>query len=411
VLRALGLCLLATLLVPGLCGVGAAADQAGFRQAVVAGGPDAFMEVRHVVIEGTNVQIGQKIAELARAAGAEMQPSADPLVTRVQRRYIQENYPILYDRMRGLAEGFAMDINDDRYDFSALLFVPSVRPGCSVVYYPAGNTEAGRDMLSRNYDFTTGDLQGRSVGPSQLGCMARPYVLELHPDKGYASLAICTFEFVAGVLDGINSQGLAVAILADDETIRSEGLEPTRGVGMHELASMRYLLDNCKDVPEAKEALLSLKHFYSFIPCHYIVGDSSGRSFIFEFNPQRNRVGLVDGAGPQCVTNHLVSTRGSVEDLPAGDSYDRFRALRRSTTSSPRMTTEQIIDANAAVAVPPELPGDPRYAPGRTLWYSLYDLDRRVLRVRFYLGERPDPSSPGMALLDYSDFLEFKLDS
>jgi hypothetical protein len=239
--------------------------------------------------------------------------------------------------------------------------------------------------------------------------MARPYIIELHPDKGYASLAICAFDLLGGVLDGINSHGLTVAILADDETIQTQGLEGTQGIGMHELASMRYLLDNCRNVPEAKEALLRLKHFYSFIPCHYIVGDSSGRSCVFEFHPQRNHVGIVDGTGPQCVTNHLVSKHPSVDDLPRGDSFDRFKSLSQSMVASRRMTTEQIIAANAEVAVPPEVPGDPRYAPGRTIWHSLYDLDDLTMKVRFYLGEKPDPAIPGRAILKYSDYLEFRI--
>jgi predicted choloylglycine hydrolase len=392
-----------------LCVTGTAAGQVGFRETVVAGGPDAFMEVRHVVIEGSNVEIGQKLAELAKAAGFQLAPSPDTLMNRVQREYVRENYPILYERMRGAADGFGVDIGDGRYDLSNILFIPSIRPGCSVVYYPAANTKVGHDMLSRNYDFTTGDIQGRSPGAGRLGCMARPYILELHPDKGYASLAMCSFEFMAGVLDGINSQGLTVAIMADDETISSVGLEATQGVGMHELASMRYLLDNCKDVPEAKEAMLRLKHYYSFIPCHYIIGDSSGRSFIFEFHPQRNRIGIVDGHGPQCVTNHLVSKHASVDDLPSGDSYDRYRLLHKSMTAAAQLTPEQMIAANAEVAVPPELSGNPQYAPGRTIWYSLYDLDERTMKVRFYLGEKPDPANAGRAILEYSDFLEFRL--
>jgi hypothetical protein len=405
-----GFCLLVALAALPACTTVPAAHQVRFRETVVAGGPDAFMEVRHVVIEGSNFDIGREIAELARAAGFRLQPSEDTLRHRVQREYLREHYPILYERMRGVADAFGVAIGDDRYDLSGVSWIPSGRLGCSVAYVPGSHTEPGHDMLSRNYDFTTGDLRGRRPGAGGLGAMARPYVIELHPDQGYASLAICAFEFLGGVIDGINSQGLAVAILADDETSGSHGLEATQGIGLHELASMRYLLDNCRDVPEAKEALLSLKHFYSFIPCHYIIGDSSGRSFVFEFHPQRNRVGIVDGRGPQCVTNHLVSRYASVDDLPGGSSYDRFRSLHRSMTAVPRLTTQEIVAANAAVAVPPRSARSPAYAPGRTLWYSLYDLDERSMTVKFYLGERPDPEAPGRVILEYTDTLEFRLE-
>ncbi len=51
----------------------------------------------------------------------------------------------------------------------------------------------------------------------------------------------------------------------------------------------------------------------------------------------------------------------------------------------------------------------PEYAPGRTLWHALYGIDTRSLSVKFYLGERPDPSDPSRMILDYSDYLEFQL--
>jgi predicted choloylglycine hydrolase len=385
------------------------AEEARFTEAVVAGGANTFMEVRHVRIEGSNFEIGRMLARIAKAAGFQLRPGEDTLRQRVQREYMQENCPILFERMEGIADELGVDVEDDRYDLSSLFFVPGAGPGCSVVFYPAGNTDSGHDILSRNYDFTTGDLQGRRPAEGQPAAMARPYIIELHPDRGYASLAICAFDFLSGVLDGVNSEGLAVAILADDETSSAEGLEATAGVGMHELAAMRYLLDNCKDVPEAKEALLSLKHYYSYIPCHYIIGDSSGRSFIFEFHPQRNRVAIIDGEGPQCITNHLVSNYDSLEELPQGDSYDRYKTLRKTVTASPRFTTEDIIASNMSVAVPPDAAGDSAYAPGRTLWHSLYDLDERSMRVRFYIGEEPDASDSTRVILQYTNYMEFQL--
>jgi predicted choloylglycine hydrolase len=76
--------------------------------------------------------------------------------------------------------------------------------------------------------------------------MARPYLFEIYPDKGYSSLAICAFEYLGGVLDGINSEGLAVSILSESESGQKVGYEPGNEAGMYELMSMRYLLDNCK---------------------------------------------------------------------------------------------------------------------------------------------------------------------
>jgi hypothetical protein len=66
---------------------------------------------------------------------------------------------------------------------------------------------------------------------------------------GHASLAIHSFETLAGTLDGLSSAGLVVSILADEEALAELGtnLEPHPGpaqvIGLHELAVMRLLLD------------------------------------------------------------------------------------------------------------------------------------------------------------------------
>ena len=44
--------------------------------------------------------------------------------------------------------------------------------------------------------------------------------MEWHPeDIGYASLAIHAFDTLSGTLDGLNSVGLVVSIMADEEAI------------------------------------------------------------------------------------------------------------------------------------------------------------------------------------------------
>ena len=118
------------------------------------------------------------------------------------------------------------------------------------------------------------------------------------------------------MLDGINSEGLTVAIFGDDETASEFGLHPFQGIGLHELQSMRYLLDNCRNVEEAKETILYHKHFYSFVPCQYLVADGEGNSFVFEFSPLRNRTFIIEGEGPQFISNHPLSKYGSLDELP-----------------------------------------------------------------------------------------------
>jgi predicted choloylglycine hydrolase len=389
----------------GMMALPSAAQDLEYKETVIAGGPDKFAEVRHVVLKGSNFDIGKKIGELAKKNGTPIMPSDDHVMNRAKREYMAKNYPILHERMKGVADAYGLNIADDSYDFTGLFQPQMAAPGCSVTFYPAGYTANGHDILSRNYDFITGDITGRRPQEGRLAMMARPFLFEIYPDQGYSSLSLCAFEYLGGVLDGINSEGLVVSILAEEESGNKVGREPGNEVGMHELMSMRYLLDNCKNVEEAKEALLSLKHYYSFIPCHYIIGDKTGKSFIFEFSPTRNRSYIIDGSGPQCVTNHLVFHHLKIDEIPEtglGGSLRRYKILDESISAEKKFTLEEIAAINAQVAIPPNAPGNPEFGPGRTLWYAQYDLQNLTLTVKFYLGEKPDPENENRVILEYS---------
>lgn len=217
---------------------------------VVAGSPQDFMEVRHLVLKGTNEAIGRALTAVARERfHVEPTPSSDSLRTRVQRRYIARHDPILFERMKGVAAGFGRKLDDDSLNFSALWYAaPSA--GCSVMYFPPGVTETGAGVLSRDYDFTTGTFQGTTPAKGELPCTARPYLIEMYPDQGYPSLALCAYDLLGGVLDGINSEGLTVSLMADDELHSKYPMEATvePAVGLGVLQMQRHLLDHCADV-------------------------------------------------------------------------------------------------------------------------------------------------------------------
>jgi len=383
-----------------------------FTETVIAGSPEHYTEVRHVILKGTNFEVGKKLAEIAQRHGTQIGPTGVPLLNRAKRKYVMTNYPVMHERMKGVAAAFDLDFYDDAYDFTGLPYNLRGLPGCSVVFYPLDSSKNGHSILSRNYDFTTGNIEGKYPEGDELPVMSRPYLIELHPDRGYASLALHCFDLLSGLIDGINSKGLAVAILAESESVSKVGREVSNEVGLGELSAMRYLLDNCKNVAEAKDAMLSLKHFYSFIPCHYIIADRSGKSFIFEFSPNRNRSYIIDGKGPQCITNHLVFHHpdvGDVSDKKPGNSLRRYKTLADATAEKTKYSLEEMEAINNRVAVAGRAFRDPEYAPGRTLWYAQYDLDDCTLTVRFYLGEKPDPDDDSKMICEYSKPQTFKL--
>jgi predicted choloylglycine hydrolase len=375
------------------------------KESVIAGGPDHFMEVRHVLIRGKNFEIGRAIGQIARENGVTINPSNETALNGDKRRYMATHYPAFYERMRGVATAFGLDFEDERYSLSGLPQNTRRSVHCSAVFFPPQNTHIGHGLVSRNYDYSTGNLENRRPAKGELPVMSHPYIFELYPDQGYASIAITAFDYLGGTLDGINVHGLTVVVLADGESRYLHGLHPTNEVGLHELLVMRYLLDNCKDVTEAKEALQSLHHYYSFMPCHYLVADGHGDAFIFEISPDRKSKHITEAEEPLCVTNHLVYRHPDVNQLPPMDTFDRYKLLHKATRKKDRFTKEEIVDIHALVAFPPFGSTSPVNAPYRTLWYSLYDTKERSLMAKFYLGESSVTSREDEIRVEYSDFI------
>jgi predicted choloylglycine hydrolase len=401
------------------------------------------MTVRHLTIHGTNFEIGHQLGKLAieRYGQSLDHYEANPVYARARRVYFQRNYPVHWERMRGVAAAFGLDPNDERYDLTDLFYkidVPGQAPGCSVVYYPPSTTASGGGYLSRNYDFSIGtmaDVMGLPLPPevrNQMSpVMSEPYMMEWHPeDGGYASLAMHAFDTLSGTLDGINSAGMAVAIMADEEAIAELGpqleIHPgaPRAIGLHELQVMRLLLDTCATVDEAKEALLTIKQYYHFVPNHYIIADRAGHSFIYESSTGRNVQHIIDGAGqPQMVTNFQVHKHSTLAQMPIGEltletnAFWRYQELaERIAQHSGLFTPDEIKANNACVNISKMLetmgaaPASRSIAANvlsRTLWHSLYDQQAGTVELSFYLGE--EVHADGTRTERRSDYLKFVL--
>ena len=387
------------------------------------GEADDFMTVRHLTIRGTNREIGQTLAEtvMRRYGTSPADLRGDPPIVRAQRDYLRRVYPVHWQRACGVASAFGIDPDDDRYDPAALSYnmgLPLPAMGCSVVYYPPATTATGGGLLSRNYDFPTtsvAQIMGIPTPPDVLArlpaAMSEPYVMQWYPsDGGYASLAVHAFDPLAGTLDGINSAGLVVSILADEEALATLGplLEPHFGargaVGLHELQVMRWLLDTCDSADQARQALLAVKQYYFMVPCHYIVADRTGDSFVYENSTGRNIQHVIDGGGrPQIVTNFQLYRHPDLSAMPDGpptpqtQAFWRYRILAgRIAAHRGPFTAESAAQANACVNIQRVLeaaapgPGGSGIAAtmtARTLWHTIYDQHTLTAQTSFYLGE------------------------
>lgn len=373
-----------------------------FRETVVAGGADDFMLVRHLFFRGTNYDIGKKLAEIARKRH-ESRPIRYPntRATYEQIKYFKEYYPMHIDRMRGVAALYGKKLRSRTLNFAGLYYGIPIS-GCSVVYYPPAATADSSGVLSRNFDFTTGTFYGAEPRTGELPACARPYIIEMYPDKGYASLVVCCFDLLGGACDGINSEGLTVALLADDDVAADLGINASPGpkAGFNEIQLVRFLLDTCADVREAKLALRGAKLYYNFAPNHYIIADRYGRSFIWENSPSMNTGYVIEGSEkPIVTTNFLYHRYKDLNKLPADiaqrNYFVRYRAVSdRIDRFDAKFNDAFIRETSRCISFTHEAPAGTK-AFARTLWHAMYYPEERRMEIDFYLGEKAPGQSDG----------------
>ncbi len=378
---------------------------------LVDGGADHLLTVRHLRVSGSNRYIGQMMAKAAVAThGSDAGPHAahDHTVQRARARWFTTHYPVLDERMRGVGDIFCLDPADERWDLGRLGPIET-SPGCSAVFHPGHRTATGHALLGRNFDLPTGtygDITGSPARAGERPLAADVWVTELRPDNGYATIVVGIMDMLGG-MDGLNEAGLAVTLLADNE---SPAPEPSvvPQVGLSEQQIVRYVLETCHDVEEAKQALLLAKQYYLFAPCHFLVADRAGRSFTWEYSPGRNREHIVEttpGESLVC-TNHLLHRWPDPAHLPndrasagtAAFTYARWQALDAQISRGAHPDAAQVRSQLDGVRFTYPMPGV------RTLWQAVYDLDETAIEVSFFLDDRDGTSH-------YTEPIRFQLAS
>jgi len=397
------------------CLSAAAPDDVVQQDRIIAGGPNDSLEVRHLVLRGTNEQIGRALAQIAKERYGVRLDSRDSSQMRAQRKFLERNYPILLDRMRGVAAEFGKSIEEDAWDFTTLGFI-DLRAGCSIAHLPPSATANGKSVVSRDYDFTTGALSFGFLEPGMLHPTARPYLLELHPDKGYASIAMVAYDLLSGVLDGINSEGLTVTLAMDNTLFSKFATEPTRGpaVGLGELQTLRLLLDTCATVEEAKQTLLATKQYYQYIPIHYLIADRTGNAFVWEYSESHNKEYVIESPGQPLVMTNFTLHKQLEDGKPP--SPDKARAVcKRYAYLSEKLATQNLDDKvirgfHQNVDAQMSQAADPSQPPERTFWHAFYYPEERKVRLSYYLRDEPHPSEARLVRPVRTDYLEFRLE-
>ena len=132
----------------------------------------------------------------------------------------------------------------------------------------------------------------------------------------------------------------------------------------------------------------------SGLPCHYVVADRSGASFVWEHSRHRNRELVVEPPAGQ-------RRSARVHEPPAAPLARRHRPLRRrGRRPAPRcartpagatltaanstggvVTRDEVGEQLAAVRFVSPAEGT------RTIWHAMYDLAAAAVELRFFLGD------------------------
>lgn len=377
----------------------------------IVSGDDTYLALSHWVLGGTNRDIGCTLGAFAREhLGTGPMPCRDESLIRAQRRFLAASYPEFLDRMTGVADAFGTSLDDAAVDLSTLWFDVDFG-GCSAAFLPAARSIDGHGRVLRNLDLGVDLAAGGGPAPC-----SRLFAIETRPDRGYASLAMVVFDLLSA-MDGINSEGLVVVCNSHadwqlDPAYRREPCAHPQP-GLNEMQTVRYLLDRCADTSEAKDALLSLRRYYCFVPCLYMVADRRGRAFVCESSPSGNRILFSEVAGePHIMTNFGLSRFHDHQTLPHEDGpergfvYTRYRILRDGIADAGPLgetaLRELALDASFDRLALPR--GANETKPSRTIWTAIYDIEARSMSVSTYLGEADEGTRR-------SEYVRFALDS
>jgi len=385
-------------------------------------GPGEYVEVRHIVLKGSNEEIGRALADIAQKDYKSMLVKyASPAYAKARLEYMRINYPILLERMKGVARSYGLSLDDTDYDTSSLYYCMPA-PKCSAVFFPARISANKHNFYVLNRDYylaSMSEIMDAKRLPGEGDFLSRMFVIEMYPDKGYSSIAIGALDLLNMHVDVVNSKGLSVAMLEDD-TFGMERItkDLSRQVGLNMSQAIRLIVDTCATVEEAKAALLNNKISVTLLPTHFMVMDSSGRSFIYERSSKDFSDRFLDNDGlPQLITNHSVCDYPTVDKFPKAlnDDYDTFNRYRRlQEYVQGHAGKYSIEDGKYAMSlvygsVNEATEGGYHALPLRTLYTAVVDIDERAISVKFYLRDGKIDPVTGVPELVFSKPFEFKL--
>lgn len=391
-------------------------------EVILTQGKDSYQGVRHIVIKGTNEEIGKALGDIAQKDYdvTRLVKYPDAAYAKAADIYLQNNYPVLRERSKGVAASYKENYDSSLSIFDQLVYDAGPWNGCSSIYYPPSYTTTESGMLAHNMDYPLCSINRLFKLPEENApaMFTRNYVVELYPDKGFATIGVGTGDLLS-VVSGINEKGLVAILHTDNYTMVNADPKPDISGLVFPTQVLRYVLDNCATVEEAKTAILTNKISLTFEPGHLLIADTSGRSLIVEINPKNMRVEFTNNPGtPQPFTNHPIYRFNDPSKFPTytpfeeDNTFARYDELTALLSKKKQFSADDALNNQMAVVARWNNlgRGQANPIPNRTIWTDLYDQKARTLKVKFYLRDGPiDPETGDPQDLVFSDFFAFKL--
>lgn len=386
-----------------------------------------YQEVRHIVLKGTNQEIGKSLAQLSKdyyQAQPLQFPTQGGLSYKAGRNsYIQQYFPSLAARQRGIEAYYGWGA-DDLNDSSALWY--DLQPvQCSAIFFPKTVTANGHSFQARNMEFYTVDMYRFAVPPYTVDghgnrLFSRNFVLETYPqDGGFATMVVGTFDLVNGAYDGFNEHGLTISGLVDqslkDYTVKDINSMPQQP-GLSYLQMVRMILENARTVDDVPNLLANLTVYFPLDGIHFLIGDRNGNARFLEFYspdggktlsfryfPQNQTQILVK---PTIMTNHPMYENFDTTSI----NYQKYDPSKPYDTYYRYMRLYNYLQASAFRYYTPD---DGLYAmslvygyandssegaaqpfPVRTIWSLVMDVDDLSLKIKFYTVDNTAQKTP-----------------
>lgn len=372
-----------------------------------------YAQPRHLIVKGTNEEIGFDLATLARNDyNCKLEKYTDPIYGEARREYFRRNWPTMYERARGALRAFGLPEDDNTHDGSSLPYdwydvtegVHMEYASCSANVLPIEKSDTGKGVYTaRNHDMCAlplySGLLGKAGPEGAHNFNSRPFVIETRPLTGHKTILVGGHDLMSPFIDGINEKGLYFSIFADPNGI-GKGASNISGGEINGLTNIQLganVLSTCSTVEEVKKEILLNRIIQVGMCIHVFFVDQQGNATIFEIDKQSQSYIFTDRkpGEPLFITNHPVSAYPDPSTFPEVsmdaehntfvrmkmliDAYSKMKPKFKKADSAALTDVVHcsFVDIEKAQAS----------VKGRTLINTNCDLSKPEISVRFYLGD------------------------